>query len=133
MVNSGAIAEPAELRDGIDFETGFSTTKGNVNHRWNRGYPNSIYENFGVGTRTGNPENTSDYAQANSMISTYQGEDNHEFFLNYIRNAMCFTKAEFESKYADFPVIIEKYNLVVRYLLENYGMDLEKMAAGPQE
>ena len=67
------------------------------------------------------------------MITPYQGENNHEYFLNYIRNAMWFTKAEFEAKYVDFPVIREKYDLVVRYLLDNYGMDLVKMAAGPQQ
>ena len=76
---------------------------------------------------------TSDYAGANSSISTYQGENNHEYFLVYIRNAMWFTEAEFTAKYAQFPVIMEKYNMVVRYLFDNYGMDLEKMAAGPQQ
>ena len=45
---------------------------------------------------------------------------------------MWFTEAEFTSKYLEFPLILEKYEIVVRYLLENYGMDLEKMAAGPQ-
>ena len=133
MIENGDIVEPVDLRDGIDFETALRTKKGTDDYRWNRGFPNSILTSFGVGTRTGNAENTSDYAQANSMISYYQGENNHEYFLNYIRNAMWFTKAEFEAKYVDFPVIREKYNLVVRYLLDNYGMDLVKMAAGPQQ
>jgi len=136
MINNGAIAEPAELRDGIDFETNLRAKKWAadlVDHRWNRGFPNSVLESFGAGTRTGEAELTSDYAGANSSISTYQGEDNHEYFLVYIRNAMWFTEAEFTAKYAQFPVIMEKYNMVVRYLLDNYGMDLEKMAAGPQQ
>ena len=132
MVESGAIVEPLELRTGIDFVTGLSTRKDNDNYRFNRGFPNSILTSFGAGTRTGAAEQTSDYAQANSMISTYQGEDNHEYFLNYIRNAMWFTKTEFMSKYSQFPVIQEKYELVVKYMLDNYGMDIEKMAAGPQ-
>ena len=132
MVESGAIAEPADLRTGIDFETALRTKKGTEDYRWNRGFPNSILTSFGAGTRTGAAEQTSDYAGANSMISTYQGANNHEYFLNYIRNAMWFTEAEFTSKYLEFPLILEKYEIVVRYLLENYGMDLEKMAAGPQ-
>ena len=130
MVENGSIIEPQDMRTGIDLETALRTKKNTEDHRWNRGIPNSILTSFGAGTRTGEAEQTSDYAQANSMISYYQGESNHEYFLNYVRNAMWFTKAEFEAKYAAFPLIMEKYNLVVDYMLTNYGMDLEKMASG---
>ncbi len=130
MVENGMIVEPANLRDGVDLITGLSTRKTNVNYRFNRGIPNSVKPNFGAGTRTGAAEETGDYAGVNSMISTYSGENNHEYFLNYIRNAMWFSKEEFTTKYAAFPLIMEKYNLVVAYMLENYGLDLGKMAAG---
>ena len=134
MIENGDIVEPVDLRNGIDFETGLRAKNWApdlVDHRWNRGFPNWVKPDF-MGTN-GKAEETSNWASGNSAISTYQGENNHEYFLNYIRNAMWFTKAEFEAKYVDFPVIREKYDLVVRYLLDNYGMDLVKMAAGPQQ
>ncbi|RGV31726.1 hypothetical protein DWW18_16440 [Butyricimonas virosa] len=128
MVENGTIVEPANLKDGVDLETALSTKKNNVNYRFYRGIPNSILTSFGAGTRTGVAELTSDYAGANSMISTYSGENNHEYFLNYIRNIMWFTETEFNEKYLDYPLIIEKYNLVVNYMLTNCGLDLRQIA-----
>ena len=128
MVEDGTIVEPADLRDGVDLETALSVRKSDQNYRFNRGIPNSILTSFGVGTRTGAAELTSDYSGANSMISTYSGENNHEYFLNYIRNIMWFTATEFEEKYSAYPLIVEKYNLVANYMLVNCGLDLKAIA-----
>ena len=128
MVEDGTIVEPADLRDGVDLETALTVRKSDQNYRFNRGIPNSILTSFGVGTRTGAAELTSDYSGANSMISTYSGENNHEYFLNYIRNIMWFTATEFEEKYSAYPLIVEKYNLVANYMLVNCGLDLKAIA-----
>ncbi|MBQ8501836.1 MAG: hypothetical protein IJ494_06005 [Bacteroides sp.] len=135
MVANGTIVEPEDLRTGIDFVTNLRA--GNrytdPNFCWNRGFPFSIYEHFGVSGQ-GLVENTSVWGGANTSISYYRGENNHEYFLNYIRCAMWFTPDEFATKYpaSTYPLIAEKYELVVNYLLETYGMDLVKMAEGPQ-
>ena len=139
----GKIVQPEGMMDGLDLETAFSydhqnpeMNTGSKNHPWKRGFVWYIYPEFDPDLNRGQFENTSTY------ISYYDGngrtkldrEDN-VYFLNYVRAAMYYTRTEFFAKYSEtkFPIIKEKYELVVKYMKEKYAIDLEGIANGPAD
>ena len=44
-----------------------------------------------------------------------------------------YTEAESTERYSQFPLIIEKFAFVRKYMKENYGIDLEAIAKGPND
>ena len=122
------LAEPEGLRDGMDFETNLNRSNpSNKNYVFNRGFIRWVDENgkeesslWGI--------STSYYRQPN-----YNSGGNYkDLFLLYIRAAMRFTKEEFYEKYPkdQYPLISEKYELVVSYMKDKYGIDLPGIAKG---
>ena len=48
---------------------------------------------------------------------------------------MFYTKTEFQEKYSPttYPLINQRYEIVINHIQNNYGIDLEGIAKGPQE
>ena len=47
--------------------------------------------------------------------------------------SLYYTEAESTERYSQFPLIIEKFAFVRKYMKENYGIDLEAIAKGPND
>ena len=122
------LPEPEGLRDGMDFVSRLD--RSNPNHKnyvFNRGLIRWVDDN---GVEEGSLW---------SIATTYYKQPNYnssgmyrDFFSLYIRAAMRFSPEEFYEKYPKekYPLISEKYELVVRYMKDKYGIDLPGIAKG---
>ena len=54
-------------------------------------------------------------------------------FAGYALLSLYYTEAESTERYSQFPLIIEKFAFVRKYMKENYGIDLEAIAKGPND
>lgn len=59
-------------------------------------------------------------------VDNIKGEN--AVFRAYLRLAMYKTKEEVTAQYGEFPLVMEKYNLTVSYMKEQYDVDLQAMA-----
>lgn len=121
------LPEPEGLRDGMDFVS--SLNRSNPNHKnyvFNRGLIRWVDDN-GVEESLWSIY-TSYYKQPNYNSGGFY----RDFFSLYIRAAMRFSPEEFYEKYPKekYPLISEKYELVVRYMKDKYGIDLPGIAKG---
>lgn len=122
------LSEPEGLRDGMDFVS--SLNRSNPNHKnyvFNRGLIRWVDDN-GVEEESLWSIATTYYKQPNYNSSGMY----RDFFSLYIRAAMRFSPEEFYEKYPKekYPLISEKYELVVRYMKDKYGIDLPGIAKG---
>ena len=122
------LPEPEGLRDGMDFVS--SLNRSNPNHKnyvFNRGLIRWVDDN-GVEEESLWSIYTSYYKQPNYNSGGFY----RDFFSLYIRAAMRFSPEEFYEKYPKekYPLISEKYELVVRYMKDKYGFDLTGIAKG---
>lgn len=125
---AGVLSDPPTMRDGIDFETRLEPYKNidQENHPFHRGFIYWIYDEFT--SRTGAVEvNTgSDY------IAYYQdGNNNYRDYCEcYVKAAMWYTRDEFIAKYPPekYPILLEKFDLVVNWYKDELGMDLQAIA-----
>ena len=53
--------------------------------------------------------------------------------LEFTAKNKCSVQAESTERYSQFPLIIEKFAFVRKYMKENYGIDLEAIAKGPND
>ena len=122
------LPEPEGLRDGMDFVS--SLNRSNPNHKnyvFNRGLIRWVDDN-GVEEESLWSIYSSYYKQPNYNSGGFY----RDFFSLYIRAAMRFSPEEFYEKYPKekYPLISEKYELVVRYMKDKYGIDLPGIAKG---
>lgn len=122
------LPEPEGLRDGMDFVSRLD--RSNPNHKnyvFNRGLIRWVDDN-GVEEESLWSIATTYYKQPNYNSSGMY----RDFFSLYIRAAMRFSPEEFYNKYPKekYPLISEKYELVVRYMKDKYGIDLPGIAKG---
>ena len=122
------LPEPEGLRDGMDFVSRLD--RSNPNHKnyvFNRGFIRWVDDN-GVEEESLWSIATTYYKQPNYNSSGMY----RDFFSLYIRAAMRFSPEEFYEKYPKekYPLISEKYELVVRYMKDKYGIDLPGIAKG---
>ena len=136
----GSIAVPAEWKEGIDWETKFvadnTANMENENHRLKRGFIYYCYAPDEVPAGRENMAfykykdvyNAPKYWDENSTASTVK-----DFFLNYLRMAMFYTRDQFYAYYPKdkYPLISEKYEFMLSYMKNTYGIDLESIAKGP--
>ena len=121
-IDRGNIVIPEEFDTGFDHGTRLVTgdtekDKANPNHYLNRGYPGAI-------------NSTSlDYAKPSSLAPNAKTT-----FLNYMGLSLRLTSAEREALFpsADYPFIKGKFDYIQRYMKEQYNIDLEKIANGPE-
>ena len=130
-LQNGIITEPTEFKEGINYTTSIvnqDSQKDNENYYMNRGFINIIYRTFS-GEKI--PSGLSEYTNPSWEQEAYPYRD----FLSYIRAAMFYTKTEFQAKYSPttYPLINQRYEIVVNHIKNNYGIDLEGIAKGPQE
>ena len=107
-----------------------SLNRSNPNHKnyvFNRGLIRWVDDN-GVEEKSLWSIYTSYYKQPNYNSGGFY----RDFFSLYIRAAMRFSPEEFYEKYPKekYPLISEKYELVVRYMKDKYGIDLPGIAKG---
>lgn len=127
----GIIKESTAIREKLDLKTSYSKTVGDPNHYLNRGIPYFLYENF-IG-RTFPPCPAEDKTATFYVANVANSTATQFYFLLHIRTAMFFTRDEMQQKYAEYPLILEIYDDIVKYMMNVYGIDLEGICAGPQE
>ena len=128
---AGNIVEPDDLRTGIDFTTKFAKNSetDSPNHKANRGFINWVSDTFTSSSYPEEPEN-----QGTDYISYYPETKSRNYFLAYVKAAMFYSREKFYQKYPKetYPLISQKYELVVSYMKSKYGIDLEGIAKGPE-
>lgn len=134
-IEKGEIESPDEFWEGFDFGANTKLELNNPyksNYKYKMGFVEMINDNFGTGY---NKQVWVDYY----FTSTYYWEKGkypaYNLFTTYIKNAIWLTPEEFAAKYnpQKYPMITEKYNIVVNHMKEVYGIDLVGIANGPKE
>lgn len=138
---SGIIKECPEVKDRLDFTTAFekessSTNPGyqdKPNYRFARGFPKALYENF-IGYNN-SVEGTFAYSVTQTVPGRGKSDEMYEYFLNYIRLAMYYSRDEVIAKYppAKYPLILQNYDDLVSYFQSVYGIDLKGINSGPKK
>uniref|UniRef100_UPI0040253ACB hypothetical protein n=1 Tax=Butyricimonas virosa TaxID=544645 RepID=UPI0040253ACB len=130
-LQNGIITEPNDFKNGIDYTTRIVNTDNQTddpNDYMIRGFIKIIYRDF---KNEKVPSGVSEYTNPSWEQAAYPYRD----FLSYVRAAMFYTKTEFQAKYSPttYPLINQRYEIVINHMKNNYGIDLEGIAKGPQE
>ena len=68
-----------------------------------------------------------------SALTSINDMNPRECFICYIHMCLFYTKEQFDTQFAaKFPVLAETRQQVVDYVKENYNVDLEAIAEGPE-
>ena len=132
-MNKGEITSPDEFWTGFDFSEDKKIEhddKSKENYKYKLGLVDDIYDHYATTGRTTEVWNYKKY-----IIHFYNWAKNNKdnnLFNAYIKNAMWLTPEEFEVRYpkALYPMIAEKYEITVKYMKEQYGIDLQGIAYG---
>ncbi len=136
-IEKGNIDSPDEFWTGFDFSEGLKMNHvdpSKSNYKYKLGFIDMINDNFGTGRLQ--QVWTPPYANETSCYYWEKGKHaNYNLFTTYIKNAIWLTPEEFDTRYpsSKYPMIKEKYDIVVDYMLENYGIDLVGFARGKQD
>lgn len=121
-INNGNIKVPENFNSGLDFSTATINTTGmedNVNYYKKRGFPGqmTLNTNFNFSTL--------------ALITRTSAIQN---FIDYVHLCMRYTPDSIEVNYpiAKYPIIHQKYPIVIKYMKDNYNIDLNKIATKPQ-
>lgn len=127
--SKGELSSPDEFWAGFNFNDTMDIKKPSApNYKYKLGFVDMINDNFGTGQRK---QVWVDY-YFTSTIYWEKSNPNYNLFTTYIKNAIWLTPEEFEERYPsnEYPMITEKYNIVVKYMKETYGIDLVSVARG---
>lgn len=133
-IEKGGITSPDDFWTGFDFSADKKMNHvdpSKDNYKYKLGFVDMINDNFGTGVlkQVWAPP----YA---SETSCYYWEKDkypsYNLFTTYIKNAMWLTPEEFEAHYpsSKYPMIKEKYDIVVKHMLKKYGVNLVGIAKG---
>ena len=130
-LQKGIISEPEEFKKGISYTTKIvykDDQKDDENYYMNRGFIKIMRRTF---TGESVPNSTDQYTNPSWEKEAYPYRD----YLSYVRAAMFYTKSEFQSKYSPtiYPLINQRYEIVINHIKNNYKINLEEIAKGPQE
>ena len=133
-ISKGEITSPDEFWSGFDFTEGKKMNHidpKKENYKYKLGFVDMINDNFGTGVQ----KQVWVPPYANETSCYYWEKDkyaNYNLFTTYIKNAMWLTPEEFEARYpaSKYPMIKNKYDIIVNYMLETYGLDLVGIANG---
>ena len=123
LVTKGVITVPLPFEEGggLDYTTQITYGTANLddeNYYKRRGFPEQLRN-----LRTYvNPSDLYNIANAGPQLT----------FLDYIYLGLRYPREEIEANYADYPLVVQYYNIVVDHLLTNYGMDLPAMGRMPR-
>ncbi|MBR3941470.1 MAG: hypothetical protein IKJ71_04835 [Bacteroidaceae bacterium] len=133
-IEKGDIDSPDEFWAGYDFSSDKKMNNvdpSKANYKYKLGFVDMINDNFGTGVQ----KQVWAPNYANETSCYYWEKDkypHYNLFTTYIKNAMWLTPEEFEARYpsSTYPMVKEKYNIVVSHMLETYGIDLVGIARG---
>lgn len=135
-MDKGEITSPDEFWTGFDFSTDKKIEHSNPskeNYKYKLGFIDDIYDHYAT---TGRSEDVWNY-KTYILHSYYweKGNKDNNLFNAYIKNAMWLTPEEFEERYPKdkYPMLTEKYEITVKYMKEQYGIDLQGIAYGIKE
>ena len=133
-IEKGDIDSPDEFWAGYDFSSDKmmnNVDPSKANYKYKLGFVDMINDNFGTGVQK--QVWAPDYANETSCYYWEKDKYPHyNLFTTYIKNAMWLTPEEFEARYpsSTYPMVKEKYDIVVSHMLETYGIDLVGIARG---
>ena len=129
-IRKGIITEPAEFTEGVTYEPNFNTNRPETsNYYLTRGFIDVFR---GAYTSSQTPIGTAEYTRPSGEEPDIYP---HADFVYYIRAAMWYTPEEFEGLYPSvkYPLIKKRYDIVINYMKNTYGIDIQKIAKGPQK
>ena len=131
-MDKGEITSPDEFWTGFDFseDKTIDQDPSKDNYKYKLGFIDDIYDHYATTGRTDEVWNYKTY-----IIHTYnwaKGNKDNNLFNAYIKNAMWLTPEEFEVRYPKslYPMLTEKYEITVKHMKEQYGIDLQGIAYG---
>ena len=134
-MDKGEITSPDEFWTGFDFSEDKTIDQNPLkdNYKYKLGFIDDIYDHYATTGRATEVWNYKTY-----IIHTYnwaKGNKDNNLFNAYIKNAMWLTPQEFEARYpkALYPMLTEKYEITVKHMKEQYGIDLQGIAYGINE
>ena len=113
LIDLDTITIPVEFTAGIDYSAGVNTYDETASNYFPKlGFVANVSYDF-------------------SYESVPYSWDEEGDFLCYVRSAMAYTEEEFFEKYpADtYPLVKQRYELIIQYMKESYGIDLQGIAA----
>ena len=132
-MSKGEITSPEEFWAGFDFSTDKKMDHkdpSKENYKYKLGFIDVPNDNFGTG------QLKQLWRPMETVVSCYYWEkgkyDQYDLFKAYIKNAMWLTPEEFEARYPKslYPMLTEKYEITVKHMKEQYGIDLQGIAYG---
>ena len=135
-MDKGEITSPDEFWTGFDFSEGKKMDHKDPskdNYKYKLGFIDDLNDNFGTG------QLKQLWRPLESVVSCYYWEKGkykeYNLFNAYIKNAMWLTPEEFEARYPKslYPMLTEKYEITVKHMKEQYGIDLQGIAYGIKE
>ena len=132
-MSKGEITSPEEFWAGFDFSTDKKMDHkdpSKENYKYKLGFIDVPNDNFGTG------QLKQLWRPMETVVSCYYWEkgkyDQYDLFKAYIKNAMWLTPEEFEERYPKdlYPMLNEKYEITVKHMKEQYGIDLQGIAYG---
>lgn len=121
-INKGNIKSPDDFSVGFDFVTATTNLAGSENepnYYMKRGFP-------------GQMTNSNNFNITNLVLVTRTSEKQN--FIDYVHLCMRYTPDSIELVYpkAKYPLIHQKYPIVIKHMKDNYNIDLNKIATKPQ-
>lgn len=134
-VEKGELTSPDEFWNDYDMR---DSVKVNVkdmdaaNSLYNLGFVDMLEEKFGTGRSPEVVKPLPVLSKTELETSYWRKGNNFDLFKAYMMNAMWFTPEEFHTRYntGKFTKIKEKYEFVVNYIKDEYGLDLVGIAYG---
>ncbi len=132
-MEKGEITSPDEFWTGFDFSEGKKMDHkdpSKENYKYKLGFIDDLNDNFGTG------QLKQLWRPLETVTSCYYWEKGkykeYNLFNAYVKNAMWLTPDEFEARYPKvlYPMLTEKYEITVKYMKEQYGIDLQGIAYG---
>lgn len=134
-MNKGEITSPDEFWTGFDFSKDKKMDHNDPskdNYKYKLGFIDEPNDNFGTGLQK------QLWRPLEGVVSCHYWEkgkhEQYNLFNVYIKNAMWLTPEEFEARYPSgkYPMIKEKYDIVVKHMLDVYGINLVGIARGKE-
>ena len=125
MVDEGIMAPPLQFEDGglFDYTTPITYGTTNVddeNYYKRRGFPEQMRNMQAL-----NPRPSDLYSVTNT--------DPTNNFKDYLWLAFRYSADAIRENYADFPLVIQAYDIVVAHVRDTYGMDISKIGERPEQ
>ena len=136
-MDKGEITSPDEFWDGFDFSDGKTMDHmdpSKDNYKYKLGFIDEPNDNFGTGIKKQfwRPLGTTVFSCYYWQKDKYK---DYDLFKAYIKNALWLTPEDFEERYPSnlYPMLTEKYNIVTKHMLDEYGINLVGIANGKKK